>query len=222
MDFLKKYYKTILIVLVLVFLLSSVAVAATSAIKYVYIERSDGKLIMINYQDALDAPKLYEQVVDGVQKALAGFRKVYVETENGVVIFYSQAVNDGLTYNQAVADGGYIVPRPSPDYEMYLDAFNQIKLRTPKPVEFPAWLDSYNVTWSGLAEAWVVDVFVDANELPNIYTLAHIDEMRIKGNLANRMGTTNRWRAVIPGDVTDDLDLEPGDVMIRIGTNVYY
>ncbi|OPL15041.1 MAG: hypothetical protein AVO34_00595 [Firmicutes bacterium ML8_F2] len=225
--------------LMIVLMFASPCFAADSPIQFIYYERSDGEVIMIDYQEALELasmepfprPKLYEAAQMNVQNALANYRDVWVETENGVVIYYSEAINDGLSYSEAVqhildnpGTSPYETTQPDPDFEMYLDDLNQIALRSPQPLNYPGWLitDDTTIIWENISGYWVIDIFIDEAELPNSYDLEDIDEVRVMGNKALRQSGTNRWRVVIPGAEDDEMTIEPGDVKLLIGSTVYY
>ena len=228
MSLLKKSAISLAVIMVLLVAFSAVAFANEVAVPdKVYFERADGKIIVVDYEDAIeyfwqDKKALYNAVVTGVTEALKNYLDVWIEVEiNGdtYVLDYSEAVKDGLSYDDLLADHQqYVTTAPNPDLEMYLEGVATVKFRTPRPTEYADW---YKVqeTWH---EPWgftIVDVIVDAGDLADElgYDIADIEEVRIKGDKATSDGD-NRWRVVF----SKEIELEPGDVVFKIDGSVYY
>ncbi len=215
----------VLAVSLLLLLALSAAVYASDPPDKIYFERSDGKIIVVDYEEALSLRAggkhaLYDATVQGIREALRDFRDVWVEVDDEV-LHYSEAVKDGLTYAAMIAAPvPYRVSAPQPDWEMYLDGVASVRLREPAPLDFPAWLDDRNVTWQEQWGITVIDVFIDADELPlQWYELKDIQEVMILGVRAKEDPTEKgRWRVTIQENIAD---LEPGDVVIRINSRTY-
>ncbi len=220
-----------LTVTLILLLAVSAAVYASDAPDKVYFERSDGKIIVVDYEEALrlraeeGKHALYDATVQGIRDALKDFRDVWVEVEiNGDprVLYYSEAVKDGRTYSQMVNNpNAYIVSAPQPDWEMYLDGVASVKLRATAPLDFPAWLEDWNISWQEQWDITVIDVFIDANELPlDWYELKDIEEVMVLGTRAKEdPAEKGRWRVTFEEEITEDL--QPGDVVIRINGKTY-
>ncbi len=219
----------VLMVTLILLLAVSAAVYASTAPDKVYFERSDGKIIVVDYEEALalkaaSKTALYDATVQGIRDALKDFRDVWVEVKingNPEVLHYSEAVKDGLTYDGMVSDpNAYKVSAPQPDWEMYLDGVANVKLRTPTPLDFPDWLEDVNVSWQEQWGITVIDVFIDENELPlNWYELKDIEEVMVLGVRAKEdPAEKGRWRVTIEEEITE---LQPGDVVIRVNGKTY-
>ncbi len=199
-----KKVRLILLIFLLVVFISSTAAAATSVteVEYILYERSDGNMIIVDYQKALeqyDPPLKREplkKALEEIEVALYNFRQVYVQTEDKV-IDYSEAVNDGRTFNQAMAVTDYDVDIDLfelADSELYSATGNIWAYRTPQPQEFPEGIE-VNVAWSVFARCWFVNVIVDPAE----YDITEVDAVRVMGKTAVRGSgdTINYWRARI-------------------------
>lgn len=204
MVFNKKNAKNLFLVLVLVLFLSSTAVAATSVteVQYVLYERSDGKMIIVDYQKALDQydPPLkrepLKKALEDIALALYNFRNVYVQTEDKI-IDYSKAVNDGKTFSQALAVSTYNVNIDLfalADSELYSATGSSWAYRTPLLPQFPAGITA-NVAWSVFARCWFVNIIIDPGE----YDITEVNSVRVMGKTALRGSgnTYNYWRARI-------------------------
>ncbi len=199
-----KNMKLLLLVFLLIVFISSTAAAATSVteVEYVRYERSDGNKIIVDYQKALeqyDPPLKREPLKKALQEievALYNFRQVYVQTEDKI-INYSDAVNDGKTFNQAMASKDYdeedIDLFEEADLELYSATGNIWAYRTPQPQEFPEDIE-VNVAWSVFARCWFVNVIVDTDVYP-----LEVNAVRVMGKTAVRGPgvTDNYWRARI-------------------------
>jgi len=193
----------------------------------VYFERTDGKIIVVDYVEAIehfwqDGKKaLYDATVTGITEALKNHLDVWIEVEIGgtlYVLHYSEAVKDGLSYTELIAERQkYEVDRPDPDLEMYLEGVATVKFRTPMPTVYADWYE-VQVTWHELWEFSIVDVIVDESELNDFgYDVADIEEVRILGNRAT-FDDDDRYRVVF----NEEIEIEPGDVVFRIDGDVYY
>ncbi|MDW7739411.1 MAG: hypothetical protein SCJ97_05050 [Bacillota bacterium] len=223
MLYFKKYASVVIFIVVLLFLFSATAFAADSDPKYVLFQRSDLKYIIVDYEQAVfDATqplgdKLYNAAVEGIQDALSNHRKVYVETKGGTKIDYSKAVDDGLTFQQALSNSAYHVSAmPQPSYEMYMDGI-RVALRAPIPLEFPEWM-TVTEPWSEIANCFFVNVTIDETRLGEAYlgrTLDNIDAVTVKSIPAVRGGENNNiWRVKIIGTVQPNI--KPADVRVML------
>ncbi len=261
MPHLKRVLPAFLLMMILLILIAPSAFAQEPSPTYIYYERSTGfasqigDVVMVNYEDALNDPTgLYEALRDALRASLADSRSVWIEvtlavdggSAETVIIDYSKALADDLTYSEVVAmiEGGstgyedYLTARPEPLVEMYYDG--GIKYRSPSvlaPLTFPAWLDAidgdnlYKAVFEEFSSSWLVQVRIIEGELPangNLSTL----KVRVKyldGDTARYVnakavpGTGNTdWLAVIPAESdTPAYTLSPGDVEVMVGLSWY-
>ncbi len=222
--------KIFMMTLALLFLFSSVVLASDSTVKYIFYERTDGAVIVVDYEKAIidiaiwHRRKLYDATVTAIQQALISNRKVWVEMKNGEVIDYRKAIADGKDFQDVLGNSDYLVARPKPDYEMYLTDFHEVALRYPK-LDYPAWLNrnATQITWSELANRWIVDIFIIESKLPpGDYVYADIKYVLIKERMASRVEDEGRWRALLEGEKEFKPRIEPGDVRIRIGNDWFW
>ncbi len=200
----KKNAIFILLVFILVLFFSSTVFAATSVteVQYVLYERSDGKMIIVDYQKALeqyDPPLRREplkKALGDINLALYNFRQVYVQTDEKT-IDYSSAVNDGKTFNQALAvttyDDNTIDLYYEADLELFSATGNSWAYRTPLLPQFPAGITA-NVAWSVFARCWFVNVIIEG-----VYDKDEVNSVRVMGKTALRGSGAydNYWRARI-------------------------
>ena len=106
----KKSILIFIIVAVMVLSLSSVAFAADP--HYIYYENEDSEIVRANYKQAVDnlpndttlRDALQDAINDALKSAIGDFRNVWVEDQSGPVIDYGEAVDDQLTYPEALDD----------------------------------------------------------------------------------------------------------------------
>ncbi len=228
----KKTAISLAVMMVLLIAFSAAAYAnEVSVPEKVYFERADGKIIVVDYEEAIeyfwqDKKALYDATVTGITEALKNHLDVWIEMEingNQYVLHYSEAVKDGLSYDDLIADPEqegekYVVDPPDPDLEMYLEGVATVKFRTPRPTDYADWYEVQE-TWH---EPWgfsIVDVIVGEGALYSElgYYIANIEEVRILGDKATFDGD-DRWRVVF----SEEIELEPGDVVFRIDGDVHY
>ncbi len=206
--------------------------------RYLYYERSDYKVVMVNYELALDYTdsgrrELYNTAAAQMAQALYNMRNVWLEVglnDDYRVIHYSAAINAGYSYADIIKNpdhfGPYFVNRPPLDLEMYIRSINTVAYRYPTPFEFPSWLKGKTVIPSVFSSAWVVDVYIDHIDLGSYgYSLNDIGEVIVLGRVAKRhwVGTDNRYRVLFYFDNYKDLEIGPGDIRLRMydGTLLY-
>lgn len=203
MIFNKKQAGIVMLCILLLFLLSSEVLAATSVteVEYVLYERSDGKNIIVDYQKALELynPPFNQEplktALQEIEVALANFRQVYVKTD-AKTIDYSKAVDDGKTYSEAIASTAYDVDIDLfalADLELYSQTGLSSAYRTPLLPEFPDGI-SYNMAWSIFARCWFVNIIIEEPYNPN-----NVDAVKVMGKTGVR-GTgdnSNVWRVRI-------------------------
>ncbi len=218
---------TVMILLLMAFT-TAVYANDVNAPEKVYFERADGKIIVVDYEEAIeyfwqDKKALYDATVTGVSEALKNYLDVWIEVEIGgtlYVLHYSEAVKDGLSYDELIADHqAYVYDDPlDPDLEMYLEGVATVKFRTPRPTDYANWYE-VQVTWHEPWEFTVVDVIVDESELVDDlgYLIDDIEEVRILGDMATFDGD-DRYRVVF----SEEIEIEAGDVVFRIDGDVHY
>ncbi len=229
-------FKTSLKILLLVstfLLLFSTTVFANDVddIKYVYYEDVGSivtRVIVVNYQDALEQTDLYDEVADGVYKALMNNKKVWLETDNAV-IDYSKAINDNKTYADVIDDGEYYTGRPEPDYERYYDDDDErVARRDPmvdepdevKDDDYPNWLVvlddedkdvkfKYHLeTWEPISKHLFVEIEIDREVFAKEVSSFNIHAVKIAGWEATRKeDEPSRWFVGIPVDELEDVDV---------------
>ncbi len=215
--------RVILLTIVFCLLFSATAFASDWAIKYVYFERLDKSLVMVDYEVAWEyankpSPntntKLYNAAVSGMRDALLKDRNVYIVTKGGTAIHYSAAVNDQKKYEDvATWSSDYLAdPLPVADTELYLNHMGNVVERNPQPLELPGWITVYK-TWVQPVNGWVIDVVIDKDDPSFTYDPGVIGEVLIKGQTAIKQ-SSGAYRILIPG--ATEPTIEPTDVRVMV------
>ena len=248
----KRSGRVILFVLALLFLLSSAAFASTESIKYVYFERGSSvwtDLIVVDYEKALELKEdevddLYDAVSKGVFEALVEDKRVYLETDDGVVIDYAKAINDNKSFSEALAlyndddEETYVTSRPKADKEMYYDDDSdeeRVRFRDPDPDqddftpdEYPAWLielepekdDQFKYhleTWEPISGTLFIEIQIDKEKFSELESTRTIYDVEIKGEEALERESEDDNVARYYIGVEEDVD--PGDNAFELSTN---
>ncbi|MFU8794466.1 MAG: hypothetical protein ACNA7Z_03725 [Dethiobacteria bacterium] len=205
MIYAKKYGRLFLLIIILLFVLSSTALSAGYDPHYVIYENPDGEYIIADYAYALELItvsgkyQLYEKIVGDIQVALYNHREVYVITEDDKIINYSLAVDEGKTLTEAYDDyatfGVAEADLPEPDLELYISG-NIIAYRKPVPLIQPDWFE-INYAWYDLANCWFINFIVYEAEFAAEFdgkTLSNITKVTYKGIDASRKDNIFRFR----------------------------
>lgn len=123
---LAKNIVVVALTIALILALSSAAIAAGSP-KYIYYVNQSDELVLADYKQAVDElilgdPRLRNAIRLRLINALQNFRAVYVEDEDGTVVDYAKAAEDGLNYPEAYADFAYHVGARSPVKQLIINA----------------------------------------------------------------------------------------------------
>ena len=244
--------------LILIILFAATAFASNYEITYVYYEDENGDIVKVDYalavkQATKDWPRdrtLYDAAVAGITDALANYRSIWIVVDIGeedpVVVYYSDAVDDGKTLLEAVEDNQYhLDDEPVADLVLGVDNGEA----APKPAVKQEWLDRITIVWSSITNRWVVDIYLDNDGLMGIQDYprgwSKVDHALIKGTFVSQKGKTRsadlsgvkpeidenndlRLRLLVKdtktyyaGEARDELVITYKDIKIQVGDKIY-
>lgn len=232
MFLIKKYCRILLISCIFLFLISTSVFAASP--ETIYFQRADDVIIKVDYTEAVrlyseeDNIQLLEATQIGIIQGLIHYKGVWVQYEDESIYSYSDAVNDHQTYNEFYEDlDSYLVDpseHPVALLLMYYDIEDdRIKYQSLR--DFDQWINVVGVTYSALANRWVIDLEIIEGSLPDGYQLENIDAIIIQGKVAHALldgegNYTGLWRVILEASYGENnelinLSIDPWDVNIR-------
>ncbi len=237
LNYTRKSIKMLLIVLVLLFLFASTASASTFVVKDVYYENSEGNIVRIDYEKALEDvhgfpagdSTLYDATVDAVRDAISDFRTVWVKViidGEEIVIDHSAALLEGRSLKQSVTDTDadyYDVGEPDYTYELVMEDGVAIE----KAVGELALIDAIVVVYDEVGEQWLVYVTLSEEDLPDGYAVENVAEVLIKGENAAVMPATGNtvWQLQVEDKEyfwEDDPVVNEEDIIIVMNDGTEY